>query len=40
MLKVLIAELRWGKLSPEQKQKLETLSLKEVLNTPYLIRKY
>jgi len=40
MLKVLIAKLRWGKLSPEQKQKLEILSLKEVFNATYLIRKY
>jgi len=40
MLKYIIARLRWGSLSPEHKERLKTLSLKEVFNTPYLIRKY
>jgi hypothetical protein len=40
MLKYILARLRWGSLSPEQKEKLKTLSIKEVFNSPYLIRKY
>ena len=39
MFKYILAELRWGRLTPEQKQELETLSLKEVLNRPYLAPK-
>ena len=40
MLKYLLAYIRWGDLTSAQEDKLETLSLKEVLRTPYLIRKY
>jgi len=40
MFKYILAYIRWGDLTPEQENKLETLSLKEVLNTPYLIRRY
>jgi len=39
MLKNLIATLRWGKLSQEQKQELETLTLKQVFKRPYLSPK-
>jgi hypothetical protein len=35
-----MARLRWGSLSPEQKEKLKTLSFKELFKLPYLIRKF
>jgi len=40
MFKYILARLRWGSLSLQQKEKLQSLSFKEVLNVPYLIRKY
>ena len=40
MFKTIISYLRWGSLSPEQKEKLKSLSIKEVFNTPYLISKF
>jgi len=40
MFKNILARLRWGSLSPEQKEKLKTLSFKEVFGTPHLIRKF
>jgi hypothetical protein len=40
MLKYILSKLRWGSLSSQQKEKLKTLSLKEVLKTSYLIKKY
>jgi hypothetical protein len=39
MLKNLIAHLRWGSLSPEQKEELKTMSFRQVLNRPYLTPK-
>ena len=39
MFKYLLARLRWGSLSPEQKEELKTLSLSAVLNRPYLVPK-
>jgi hypothetical protein len=39
MLKKIIATLRWGKLSKEQKEELKTLTLKQVLSRPYLAPK-
>jgi hypothetical protein len=40
MLKYIFAEIRWGSLSPQQKEKLSTLSLVETLRSPYLEYKY
>jgi len=39
MLKNILATLRWGSLSPEQKEELKTMSLRQVLNRPYLAPK-
>jgi hypothetical protein len=39
MLKNLLAELRWGPLTPEQQKELDTLPLKEVFRRPYLAPK-
>jgi hypothetical protein len=39
MLRYLLARLRWGSLSPQQKEKLSTLSLVETFRSPYLISK-
>jgi len=36
MLKQLLAHLRWGSLTLEQKEELKTLSFKEVFTRPYL----
>jgi hypothetical protein len=39
MLKNLLARLRWGSLSPEQKEELKTMSFKQVFDRPYLVPK-
>jgi len=39
MLKNIIASLRWGKLNQEEKDELKKISLKEVLDRPYLVPK-
>ena len=39
MLKNILAELRWGPLTPEQQKELETLTLKQVFLRPYLAPK-
>jgi hypothetical protein len=39
-LKILLSVLRWGKLTPPEREKLNDLTLKEVFLSPYLIRKY
>jgi len=39
MLKYFLAEIRWGSLSPEQKEELKTLPLSEVFKRPYLAPK-
>ena len=36
MLKLFLARLRWGRLSPDQKSELKSLSFRQVLNRPYL----
>jgi len=38
-MKYILARLRWGSLSPEQKEKLKTMSFAEVFNRPYLTPK-
>ena len=40
MLKYLLATIRWGKLSPEDRNKVKSLSLKEIFNSAYLTRNY
>ena len=39
MLRYLLARLRWGSLSPEQKEELKTMSIKQVFTRPYLAPK-
>lgn len=39
MLKFILARLRWGKLTKEQKEELKTLPLSEVFKRPYLCPK-
>jgi hypothetical protein len=39
MLKSILASLRWGSLSPEQKEELKTLPLLKVFTRPYLAPK-
>jgi len=39
MLKYIFAYLRWGSLSPEQKEELKTMSFKQVFTQPYLAPK-
>jgi hypothetical protein len=39
MLKNFLARLRWGSLSPEQKEELKTLPLSAVFSRPYLAPK-
>jgi hypothetical protein len=39
MLKYILAKLRWGSLSPEQKEELKTLPISEVFSRPYLAPK-
>ena len=36
MLKYIIARLRWGKLSQEDKEILKTMSASQVFSRPYL----
>ena len=36
MFKTILARLRWGSLSPEQKEIVKTLSFREVFSRPYL----
>lgn len=36
MLKFFIARLRWGSLSPQQKEILKGMSFNQVFNRPYL----
>jgi len=40
MFKYIIARLRWGSLSPEKIEKLNTMTFSQVFTSPYLIRKY
>jgi len=39
MIKYFFARIRWGSLSPEQKEKVKALSFKELFSTPYLTPK-
>jgi hypothetical protein len=39
MLKYIFAYLRWGSLSPEQKEELKTMTIKQVFDRPYLSPK-
>ena len=39
MIKKFLARLRWGSLSPEQKEELKTLPLLAVFTRPYLTPK-
>lgn len=39
MIKNIIASIRWGELTKEQMDELKTLSLKQVLDRPYLLPK-
>ena len=39
MLKYFLTRLRWGSLSPEQKEELKTMSLRQVFDRPYLSPK-
>jgi len=39
MIKNILASIRWGSLSPEQKEELKTMPLSEVFTRPYLIPK-
>jgi hypothetical protein len=38
-MKYFLARLRWGSLSPQQKEQLETMSLGQVIKRPYLCPK-
>ena len=39
MLKFILAKLRWGKLTKEQKEELKTLPFSEVCKRPFLAPK-
>ena len=39
MFKLILAQIRWGKLSQEQKEVLKTLPFGEVLSRPHLCPK-
>lgn len=39
MIKYILARLRWGSLTTEQKEELKTLSLGKVFSRPYLTPK-
>lgn len=36
MFKYILSRIRWGSLSPQQKEKLKTMSLRQVFNRPHL----
>ena len=38
-MKYILARLLWGSLSPQQKEQLRTMSIRQVLNRPYLCPK-
>jgi len=40
MLKLSLARLRWGNLSPEQREELNTMGLRETFLRPYLASKF